>query len=55
MIASTLKLRLRTSALEVKNESERKKDYREYYDSDSVDIVSKLYAEDIETFKYTFD
>ena len=55
LIASTLKLRLRTSALEVKNESERKKDYREYYDSDSVDIVSKLYAEDIETFKYTFD
>ena len=38
----------------VVNTSNRNKNYRDYYNSVTKDIVSKKFAEDIEMFKYSF-
>ena len=38
-----------------KKSTDRKKDYRSYYDDDTVEIVAKHFARDIEILGYTFD
>lgn len=40
--------------LPIINSSERAFDLQDYYDDRTRDLVGKLFAEDIETFKYTF-
>jgi len=37
-----------------KHNTTKKKDYREYYDSETIDYVSKLYHKDIMAFSYKF-
>jgi len=37
-----------------KNKSERPKDYREAYNNKTKEIVARVFAKDIELFKYTF-
>ncbi len=39
----------------VKNATKREKDYRQYYTPASFELVSKMYAEDIQRFDYAFD
>ena len=38
-----------------KHNKTKKKDYREYYDSETIDYVSKLYHKDIMSFNYKFE
>ena len=38
-----------------KHNTTKKKDYKEYYDSETIDYVSKLYHKDIASFNYKFE
>lgn len=42
------------SNLEHKNKSERKKNYRKYYNSKTKEIVKEVYREDVNLFEYKF-
>jgi len=52
LICETLRLPIKELK---KQNSTIHKDYKEYYTAKTKNIISKLYAEDIERFKYTFE
>ncbi len=48
------KIGINVKDIPVKNKSDRKADYRDYYDKETREIIRKKYADDIAAFKYSF-
>jgi len=48
------KIKLPYKKLPHENQSKHK-DYRQYYDTESIEIIAKKFQKEIELFNYTFD